>query len=500
MNPKRMPLAEIRDITLQPDQQVPLFQQLYETFRQRILDGQMRGGLRLPSSRTLAKQLGIGRNTVLAAYDQLTAEGYLQSQPGSGMFVAAELPENWHLAPAACKSKKTAEPALQLSGHLSDYASQLQQQSISSHQGNQCFCVGMPDLNAFPAKVWNRLAQQTPAAGFQHLMGFSDITGYLPLREAVADYLRTSRAVKCEVNQIVITTGAQQALDLCARVLLNPGDDAVIEDPGYMGARKALQAADARIHPCPVDQHGMQIDVLQQMSQSPKLVYVTPANQYPLGSVLSLERRMQLLDWAQKKQCWVVEDDYDSEYHYAHRPLASLQGLARHQQVIYIGSFSKVLFPSLRLGYLVLPESLVDTFIKAKSEHSGETPLHSQAVTASFMQEGHFSRHLKRMRLSYSEKMTTILAACESLKPWCSVCSGGAGMHIVLEFAAWLPEKKIFDELQKNRILSSQLSSYFVGTDKKQGLVLGFANSTPEQIKTGIAGIKKVLSRYSHQA
>ncbi len=325
-------------------------------------------------------------------------------------------------------------------------------------------------------------------------MGFGDTSGYPPLKEAIADYVRSSWAVQCEANQIIITAGAQQALDLCARIFLNQGDYAAIENPGYIGARRALLSTGAHLLPCPVDHQGLQVEHLKSLPHNPRLIYLTPAHQYPMGPVLSLDRRMALLEWAQQHQCWILEDDYDSEYHYSHRPLASLQGLDQHQQVLYIGSFSKVLFPSLRLGYLILPPHLVNVFTQAKAEHSGQTPLHVQAVTAAFMQEGHFSRHLKRTRISYGEKLSLLLDCCRELEEWCVVHASGAGMHLVLEFKTDISEEEVHNRLLGKQILSTRLSSYFIGQDKKYGLALGFANSTHQDIQNGITTLRKIFT------
>ncbi len=486
-----VPMAEIRHLELDNTLSSHLFRQLYLALRQQILEGQLRPGTRLPSSRALANQLELSRNTVLASYEQLLAEGYLQSKSGAGTFVSTELPESWHQAPIDKPIFQKTDTA----SSLSEYAARISTETIRTNGSNSSFTVGLPDLRAFPEKIWNRLSQQIPATGFTGVMGFGDPAGYAPLRDAIADYVRSSRAVHCEASQVVITAGAQQGLDLCARLLLNTGDIAAMEDPGYMGARRAFQSVGADLKACPVDNHGLIIDTLYQLPKAPTLVYVTPAHQYPMGPALSLERRTALLDWAQINDSWIIEDDYDSEYHYNHRPLASLQGLALQQQVIYSGSFSKVLFPSLRLGYLVLPPSLVAVFVKAKMEHAGETPMHTQAVTAAFMQEGHFGRHLKRMRLSYGAKLDTMLEYCKPLSSWCQIHASGAGMHLVLELKTGLSEACLHKALTDEKILCSRLSSYYISPCKKSGLVLGFANCQQTEIRDQMQAICKIMQR-----
>ena len=486
----RMPLVEMPELSLDAKSDTPLFDQLYQAIRKRVLNRHLSPGTRLPSSRNLADQLSVARNTVIAAYEQLIAEGYLESKTGSGTFVTEELPESWFQA------KPRSQPALQQASNLSlsKYADIISKENFRQAATNQSFAVGVPDLKAFPAKLWNKVASAIPQAGLTELMGFQYPQGLLELREAVTDYTRSSRAVRCEPHQVVITQGAQQALDLCARLFLNPGDPVAMENPGYIGARRALSASGAKITPLPVDEQGMIVSALESISPAPKLVYATPAHHYPLGNVMSLQRRTRLLNWAAANNSWILEDDYDSEYHYQHRPLASLQGLSESSRVIYIGSFSKVLFPALRLGYVILPEALVDVFTKAKMEHSGETPVHIQATTAAFIREGYFSNHLKRMRVLYAKKLEVMLAACEILKPWCKVHAHGAGMHLVLEFTTGIHEESAFRQLQKNRIFCSRLSQYYIGRPEKQGLALGFANSDEAEIKQNIQQMAAIFT------
>ncbi|MRI32748.1 hypothetical protein EOPP23_07075 [Endozoicomonas sp. OPT23] len=492
MNTRAKPLlAELTTISLESRSNEPKFKALYRELRQAILAGRFKSETRLPSTRSLALQLSVGRNTVLSAFDQLIAEGYLETRKGAGTYVASELPDHWISAkPLNKKSSVKKSEAIA----LSNYGKTLNKESIRSEYGNQSFAVGVPDLKAFPHKTWNQIATQISPTGLSGLMGYDDPKGYQPLREAIADYVSSSRAVNCSPDQVLVTCGAQQALDLCARLLLDTHDIAAMENPGYIGARRALTATGAKVELCPVDDHGINISPLKKLSNPPKLLYVTPAHQYPLGAMLPLERRLSLLEWATENNCWIIEDDYDSEYHYQNRPIASLQGLAGNDQVIYMGSFSKVLFPSLRLGYLILPPSLMPIFTCARQEHSGLIPIHSQAVTAEFMQQGHFGRHLRKMRVLYAEKLDCLLKACEQLKPWCTVHALGAGMHLALEFNSKMSESEVSKKLQQQGVLHSRLSHYYQGQSKKQGLVLGFANSSLNQINTGITDIRNVLN------
>jgi len=469
-------IAEIKDLVLNRLDSVPLASQLYLALRQQILAGRLSPAARLPSTRVLAAQLGIGRNTVIQALEQLQTEGYIELKPGAGSFISEQIPDHWR-------------PGSDLPG-LNLESSRF----TSVHGQNQGFCVGVPDLKAFPHKIWNRLAQQQSFSGVQNLMGFGDPEGYWPLREAVADYVRTSRAVRCRPEQILITSGAQQGLELACRVLLQKGDVGAIEEPGYRGMRRALQVSANTMLAVPVDGSGIEVGALVCAKPVPKLVYVTPANQYPMGVVLSLERKSTLLEWAANNQSWVIEDDYDSEYHYHHRPLASLQGIDVHQRVVYVGSFSKVLFPALRLGYLILPETLMKDFVAAKQQSAGDAALHSQAVTAAFIKEGHFNRHLRRMRLNYAQKLQHLLDCCIALKPWCKVHSSGAGLHIVLEFTVAIDEDAVAKQLLELGVYCSVFKQYFFTPGKRQGLVLGFANSSVTEITDKVKLILAVLS------
>ncbi len=491
---KRPPVKELQDLDVGIHQQLPLFQQIYNGIRCKILSGLLRPGVKLPSSRDLSKQLNISRNTVLQAFDQLITEGYLECKTGSGTFVAITLPESW-LPTTHADGAHPTMPAPQIK--LSDYARRVTQINMQQEKDSQTFCVGIPDLKAFPHKLWNRLCQQYPETGLTTLMGTGSPAGYFPLREAIAEYVRTSRSAQCEPHQVIITTGAQQALDLCARILINAGETAAIEEPGYMGARHTLLSVGAKLLTCPVDANGLILETLHRSTPPPKLLYVTPAHQYPMGAMMPLARRVELLNWASNKQCWIIEDDYDSEYHYQGRPTACLQGLSTQQQVIYIGSFSKVLFPSLRLGYLILPTPLVEVFSKAKQQTTGDIPLHTQAVTATFMQEGHFNRHIRRTRIIYAEKLNALLAAAKNLSPWCIAHAQGAGMHLTLEFKKGIKEQQVIEKLDQKNIVCSSLSHYFYGQKKKQGLVLGFTNSSLEEIGLGINKLRTILKSHS---
>lgn len=493
-----IPLTELANISLQKSTDTPLQTQLYRQLRERILGGHLAGGMRLPSSRALAGELAIARNTVTAAYEQLQLEGYLSSRQGAGSFVSDNLPERWHqAAPLAATHQDQQAQRLPL---RHGYATQSPWQDnwAARHQARklqQAFVVGMPDLRAFPQRQWNRLAQQYALHGQASLMGFGDPAGLPELREVIAHYLQSSRSVNCSAKNILITNGAQQALSLCSFLLLNPGEIAAIEEPGYRGARYALQAHGAKLATIDIDSEGLKVDELAALHTKPRLVYCTPANQYPMGVQLSLPRRQQLLDWASSNNAWIIEDDYDSEYHYHKRPLASLQGLARHANVIYMGSFSKVLFPGLRLGYLVLPDELLGVFARVKMEQGGETALQAQAITAAFIREGHFGRHIKRMRLRYRNKLGHLQQCATRLQPWATLQPRHGGMHSVLSLREHIDEQDLRAELANTGLQYSMLSDYFYGHPTQYGLALGFANSSDAEISAGIEQLQQVFGR-----
>lgn len=468
----------------------PLFQQLYGFLKQGILAGRFQPGAKLPPSRTLAKLLEVSRNTVLSALDQMIAEGYLETRPGSGIFIARNLPDQYFSVKASKKSKKRRikKPM------VAKYGERVLVPERPTGTGNQAFRVGMPALPEFPHKQWQRLLQKHSGATALEAMGYGDMQGYRPLREAIANYVRSSRGVICEAEQVIITNGAQQSLDLSCRILLDKDDTAAIEEPGYIGARKSIRGSGASILLCQVTEQGFNLESLKSHDAFIKLLYCTPAHQYPMGMTLPLAQRLELLNWMGESGGYILEDDYDSEYYYQSRPIPSLQGLDEYGQVIYMGSFSKVLFPSLRLGYLVVPSNLVKYFVAAKAATTGEiSPVHERVV-AEFMAEGYFATHLKRMRTLYQHRLELLLALCErDLSPWCELHANGAGMHVVLSFKSKINEKEIVQQLFVRDINCSSLSSYYTGRIRKNGLVLGFANANDYEIERSVAGIYEVL-------
>jgi GntR family transcriptional regulator/MocR family aminotransferase len=460
--------------------EAPLHRQLYDTIRGAIAAGRLRPGARMPSTRYLSEQLDLARNTVLNVFEQLLAEGYLVARTGSGTFVADELPERAVRAvPAthfdAGQNGAVAPPELSQRAH--DLAANSHWASVPPRGPGSgvAFRPGLPAMDAFPYERWGKLLARRWNRSGADLYDHGDPRGYRPLREAVCEYLCTARGVRCDVEQILITSGTQQAVSLAAGVLLDPGDRAWVEDPGYPYARAALIAAGAAPSPVPVDDEG--IIVAEGVRQCPvaKAAVVTPAHQFPLGHAMSPRRRVALFEWARRAGAWIVEDDYDSEFRYVGRPLAALQGEDPDGRVVYCGTFSKVLTPALRLGYLVVPRPLCDVFLAAKVRADLRSPPLEQAVLADFIAGGHFARHVRRMRVLYSERQEALLDAARRHAPSLTLRPSPAGMQLI----AWLPEG-MDDRAAAARVMRSGLTAYplsavRVEPSSRGGLMLGYA-------------------------
>jgi GntR family transcriptional regulator/MocR family aminotransferase len=465
----------------QPD---PLHRQLYDAIRAAIVSGRLPAGARLPSSRALASETGVSRVTVGVAFDQLRAEGYVEARTGSGTFVREGLPDDAMQARRRrLQSSQRAKPV----GSALAPAPRVPPALVQTHRmpvhqtAPTAFLAGVPALDLFPAPLWAKLSARrwrgAVSDGGARLLNYGNPMGYHPLRRAIASYVGLARGVRCEAEQVIVTAGAQQALDLAARVLLRPGEPVWLEDPGYFGAKAAFDAIGATIIPVPVDAEGLDAAAGEALNSTARLAYVSPSHQFPLGVTLSMRRRLALLDWAARSQAWVIEDDYDGEFRYVGRPLASLQGLDADRssggdqssvngRVLYIGTFSKTLCPALRLGYLIVPPALVDTFGAAKNAAVGHTASVDQAVLTDFIEEGYYARHVRRMRLVYAERQAALVAAAaEHLAQWIDVRPAPAGMHLVGWVRAELARKGVTDQLLSgialsNGIVTTSLSSY----------------------------------------
>jgi GntR family transcriptional regulator / MocR family aminotransferase len=470
----------------------PLHYQLYEEIRSAILAGQIGTNARLPSTRALARDLRISRNTVLDAYAQLLAEGYLEGQVGSGTYVSPTLPDAVLQLQA-----RTSLPSTTPERSPSRRGALLAATPVSTSRDTgtlRPFRPGLPTFETFPFDTWSRLMARHWRQPPSELLGYANARGYPPLREVLAEYLVASRGVRCTPEQIIIVAGSQQGLDLATRVLLDIGDTAWIEDPGYMGARGALTSAGAQIVPVPVDHEGL--DVATGISACPaaRLVYITPSHQFPLGVTMSLPRRLALLEWAHRTGAWILEDDYDSEYRYTGRPLPALQGLDAENRTVYLGTLSKTLFPSLRLGYMVVPPDLVAPFAAAKALVDRHAPSVEQAVLADFIGEGHFARHIRRTRMLYAERQATLVAAAEhELGGLLEVEPAEAGMHLVGRLPRGIDDLAVSLKANEHGIEAPALSSYGLSAERPRGLMLGYAAFSQAQIYEGVRQLKRVL-------
>lgn len=472
----------------------PLHRQLYEALRRDMLAGRLRPGQRLPATRPFADELGVSRNTVVMAFEQLRSEGYVAGRVGAGTFVTDALPE---AALHVAATDAAAAPAQGAAAGLSRRGRRILETPATSPvhpAGVVAFRPGVPALDAFPFGLWARLTarqlRQLPSEAY----AYGAPAGYPPLREAVAAYVRTARGVRCEAEQVVIVGGAQQGLDLVARVLLDPGDTAWIEDPGYLGTRAALTAAGVRLQPVPVDADGLVVAEGARLAPEARLVCTTPSYQYPGGVTMSLARRLDLLAWAARHGAWVLEDDYDSEYRYAGPPLAALQALDQSGQVLYLGTFSKVLFPALRLGYLIAPPALVDAFVAARAAADRQGSVLEQAVVAAFITEGHFSRHIRKMRVRYQARQACLVAEARRLLAGrLDVRPADAGLHLVGVLNDRADDTRVAARAAAAGLATPPLSHYRLQHPAPPALILGYPAFPEDAIRKGVERLARVL-------
>ena len=476
----------------------PFTERLYRGLRRAILEGRVAPGARLPSTRALCAELGLSRNVVVLAFEHLLAEGYVESRKGSGTFVSRALPDT-ALAPRRARAAAGgSRPRVALSVHAERVAAvaPLPAPGTPSRAGLACdFRYGLPAVADFPQALWTRLMARRAASLSVRTLGYGRSLGYGPLREAVAGYVRRARGVNATGDRVVIVNGAQQAFDLIARLLIDPGDRVVVEEPGYQAARQAWVAAGARPVAVPVDADGIEVARLPHRGPV-RLAYVTPSHQFPLGGILPLARRLELLRWAGAVGAHVVEDDYDSEFRYEGSPVEAVQGLDLADRVLYVGTFSKVLYPSLRIGYLVVPEHLVGPIAGLKFLTDGQTPTFEQEVLTDFITGGHFERHLRRSRARNAARRAALLEAVrEALGDEVSVSGENAGLHVVL----W-PRGLAHAEL--GRVLKMALdrgvgvypvTPYYMRPPRRAGLMLGYACLTEHEIRDGVAILADVL-------
>lgn len=474
-----------------------MHRQIYGQLRRAILNGEIPVKSRIPSSRDLARQLGISRTTVINAYDQLFAEGYLEGKVGSGTFVAAELPEKLLQIP---KIERPQSAAFLRKLNLSKKGAQLSKNSGDiltdySTVGFKPFQNGLTAIDSFPFDTWAKIAARRSLYQSAEAPGCHDSTGFRPLREAIAAHLMSARGVNCDSEQVIITTGAQQALALIASIFLGTGDEVLIEDPGYPNARNIFALSGAKLIPIAVDDNGFDLKSAIRQSKKPKLIYVTPSHQYPLGITMSLARRLSLIEWAKQNDAWIIEDDYDSEYRYSGHPLASLHGLDVEGRVLYVGTFSKTIFSSLKLGCLVVPPDLVNTFAAARVLSGAHSPLITQGVLAEFIAEGHFARHIRRMRTLYAERQRILVEAVkEKLGGLIEIKKSDAGMHLIGWLPAGIEDFLISQKAERQNVKLSPVSACCVNNCSYNGLIFGYAGFGEKQIREGIDKLSETLA------
>ncbi|HEX8244036.1 MAG TPA: PLP-dependent aminotransferase family protein [Longimicrobium sp.] len=453
---------------------VPLHRQIYDGLRRAILEGMLRAGQRVPSTRALASELGVSRFPVLTAYEQLLHEGYLEGQVGSGTFVRAAPPDD-AFRPAPLARPASAKPSRPSPASGAPRPPRAPARPAVFAGGVRPFRMSLPALDQFPHALWARIVARHAHRLAPVHMAYGDPAGLGALRAAIAEHLRTTRAVRCEPDDVLVVSGSQAALRLCAAVLVRHGDRVAVEEPGYPGAHAALSAGGAELVPVPVDDAGLVVDALRAERGPLRAVYVTPSHQYPLGASMSAARRLALLDWAARGGAWVLEDDYDSEYRYVSRPLGALQGMDAHGRVVYIGTFSKVLFPALRVGYLVVPPPLREAFAAARDALDIFSATLYQLALADFLAEGHFARHLRRMRALYLARRDALLAG---LARHCAgvlaVHNADAGLHVATLLPAGTDDVEVAARLAANQVTATALSTCYLGAARRPGLLLGF--------------------------
>jgi GntR family transcriptional regulator/MocR family aminotransferase len=447
--------------------------------RTAILDGRLKRGTRLPATRDLALQYSISRGTAVSVFEQLQAEGYIKSRVGSGTRVNDLLPED-----------------LLQTRHLSGPAQHAAAASNGEIRPARPFRANEPALDLFPTDVWARIASRRLRRASPRLLAGGSAHGYRPLREAIAAYLGSARGVECSPDQVVVVSGVQQGLDLAARLLLKAGDRVWMEDPGYSGAVTALCNAGAHIVPVPVDDHGLDVAAGRRLAPGARAAYTTPAHQFPLGMTMPVERRLTLLKWAREARAYIIEDDYDSEYRFAGRPIPALQGLDGNGSVIFLGSFNKVMFPGLRLGYVVLPAALVEALAAFRFHVDRYPPALDQAILCDFIVEGHLGRHIRRMRELYSSRLDALLeAARQHLAGRLEIPPIEAGLHTAAMLPGRIDARRVEQAAAAREVETIALDRFAIRRKDIRGLLLGFAAFDARQIRSGVAQLAAALEK-----
>ncbi|MDR2307937.1 MAG: PLP-dependent aminotransferase family protein [Paucimonas sp.] len=461
---------------------------IQRAIRQLILDGALPVGKALPASRPLAQSLGVSRDTVESAYSQLHAEGFIERRVGSGSFVSQRarcLPLRKRQRPAH------SEAPVQLSRRGEAL---LQSGGVHNFQSPRPFAPGVAETRHFPLAIWEKLERQVYKEYGTRALEPSEPQGMAPLRRAIADYLNLERGAQASAERILILTSSQQALGLCAQVLMDPGEQVLVEDPLYQGTRKAATAAGLECLPVLVDDRGMQVDAMARLAPDARALFLTPSHQYPTGATLSLDRRLQAIEWAHQQRAWIIEDDYDSEFHYEGRPTACVQGLDPHGRTLYIGTFTKSLFAGLRIGYLVLPPQLVAPMTAARTLQDGHTASVAQLTLARFIEGGHFGAHVRNMRTLYGRRRDALAGLVrEHLGAFLAPQVPAGGLQMACHFRRDLPEDAVVKAAKAAGIDLMGLGSLYATPRNDVGLLMGFAAQTPGEMAVAVKALAKVL-------
>jgi GntR family transcriptional regulator/MocR family aminotransferase len=496
---RRVPAGFLPTVCLDEHSSSPIYRQLYDWFRLAILDGRLRPGERVPSTRSLAAELKISRIPVLSAYEQLLAEGYLQTFVGAGTFVARSIPEDVFrpVGQALRRAGRQNRPR-RISRHV-ETAMLVPQFPDTRTLG--AFRTCLPALDQFPISIWSSLLARHSRDSSAELMGYGDPMGYEPFRKAIAEYLGAARSLRCEASQVMVVAGSQQGLQISSRVLLDAHNQVWMEEPGYPRARQTLVLEGAIPVPVPVDHEGLDVEEGLRRYPDARAAYITPSHQYPTGVTMSAARRMMLLDWAARTGSWIIEDDYDSEYRFTSRPIASLQGLDLEDRVIYIGTLSKVLFPALRLGYLVVPKDLLGAFRAARGATDIFPTTLFQAALTDFIREGHFARHIRRMRMLYKQRCETLAETIRAkMGAQLEIISADGGMHLAGLLPPGVDDMAVSRKAAGIGLCANPLSTCYLERPPRGGLILGYGATDTDQIKEGVRRLATIVREVASAA